>query len=81
MAMALLIPFFESLRVWPLLFVINRPLVIGLRVAAAVICVLMLYGYAHFRLGLEQEWKKWLFATMYPGVKLGLYFMLKDLPK
>lgn len=80
MTMALMIPFIESLRYWPLLFVINRALVIWLRIGAAVVVIVMLYIYAHLRLGLTEEWRNWVFATLYPGIKLILFFMIKKLP-
>jgi hypothetical protein len=78
---AILIPFFESLRFWVYFFTFDRELTIWFRIIAGIISIFMLYVYAHLRLGLDEERKKLLFATLYPGVKLLLYLTVNVLLK
>lgn len=79
--LALIIPLLETSRYWVLFISESRWLQFGWRVSAAVISMILLFAYAHFRLGLERMREKLLVATLYPGTKLLLFIVIEGFPK
>jgi hypothetical protein len=79
--LSLFINLVEALRNLVLIFTDNEWAMFIARLAVAVIVAVMLYVYAHLKLCLESKKEKLLIATIYPGVKLILYFIFTGAPK
>jgi len=77
----LAITFLESLRWWAYFFTESKTVLFWWRVAATPISMMILYGFAHLRLGLEKMSQKFWIAVLYPGAKLILYLLIKGYPK
>lgn len=80
-AIALLMPFAESLRWWAYFLTENRYVLFWCRVAVTPVFFVALYFYADLQLGREKLSEKLIIAFGYPGAKLPAFLIMHGYPK
>ena len=75
----LVIMFISTMRFWVMLFDDSRMTQFILRLVGALISAVILYLYAHLRLGLDEQKPKLKIAAIFPGIKvlMAVYGLLK----